>query len=185
MPTVHQQENSCLSSASVTRRHGIHSITLSSRKVVHILTFRRLASRTGLCKTQLGEMEEWALKFFCKSLEWKPHFGSETHKFKSSFCLLKLRSGTYSPSSGESYCPLAVYGSNLQRSCPTQELNKEHVRREHGTRSTAARGKRLLHWSCSSSGDSHVHEAERTNVHHKNATWCRDGWAPGELSQWI
>lgn len=163
----------------------MESTALPSPPEKSSISFRRLASRTGLYKTHLGEMEEWALKFFCKILEWKPHSGSETHKFKSSFCLLMLRFGTYSLSSGESYCPLAVYGSNLQHSCPTQELNKKHVRRERGSRSTAARGKWLLHWSCSSSGDSHVLKAERTNVHHKNATWCRDGWAARELSQWV
>lgn len=44
-----------------------------------------------------------------KSFEWKPHSGSERHEFKSSFCLLKLRSITYSLSGGESYHLAAAY----------------------------------------------------------------------------
>lgn len=87
-----------------------------------------------------------------KSFEWKPHSGSERHEFKSSLCLLnQAQSVTYSLSRGKATAQqqLILDGRNLHRSCSARELSRKHFRRDQGPSSTAARRKRLLHWSSS------------------------------------
>lgn len=156
---------SCLSRASVTWKHGIHSTIPSSRKDVRILTSRRLASRTGLCKTQLGETEEVSFDFI--QVFWVE---ASLWKWKTWIQILLLLAqaqvynifpqwrGKLPPSSG-----LFQMGAISI----TLVLLKDWAGNSSGETKAWDQQQRGGSSSCSSSGDSRVQEAERTDVDHK------------------